>query len=263
MREKLSSTRKPSPAGAPTSMRQLLVPRSSAAKAGPENRCVCVVRAAARSAEGASCGIIAILSYAGGRRSKGRMRPARRPCREFTPREDRTGKDRRRWARACPRQIGATERVRWRRAASPTATGKWRRMRTGPTQAVAGADSFAAQAALQSGPPAERQMSQHAIRRMAEVNSDRHCANACGITDRSSSSAGAAGVWYIDKRSSQRRRDRQAGRFAISASWRSSLVNIPDANDSCGARARTQTGRAVPNSASTPAAFFHLPGAGG
>ena len=87
-------------------------------------------------------------------------------------------------------------------------------------------------------------------------DSDRHCANACDITDRSSSSAGATGVWYIDKRSSQRRRDRQVGRFAISASLRTSLVNIPDANNSCGARARTQTGRAVPNSASTPAAFF-------
>src|SRR6185437_4360817 len=38
MRLKLSSTRNPSPEGVATSMRQLLVPRSSAAKAGPENR---------------------------------------------------------------------------------------------------------------------------------------------------------------------------------------------------------------------------------
>ncbi|MGO9245323.1 MAG: hypothetical protein ACLQDC_11225 [Verrucomicrobiia bacterium] len=58
----------------PTSMRQLLVPRSSAAKAGPGHRRVCAVRAAARSAEGASCGIMAVLSYAGGRRGKGRLR---------------------------------------------------------------------------------------------------------------------------------------------------------------------------------------------
>ena len=71
MREKLSSTRKLSPAGAPTSMRQLLVPRSSAAKAGPENRCVWVDRAAVASAEGASCGIITVLSYARVHRGKG------------------------------------------------------------------------------------------------------------------------------------------------------------------------------------------------
>ncbi len=85
MREKLSSTRKLSPDGAPTSMRQLLVPRSSAAKAGPGSRCVCVVRMAAESAEGASCGIIAALSYARGCRGKLRMQLPTRPCREFTP----------------------------------------------------------------------------------------------------------------------------------------------------------------------------------
>ncbi len=45
--------------------------------------------------------------------------------------------------------------------------------------------------------------------------SERHCANAGGIMDRPSRGAGATGIWYIDKRSSPRRRDRQAGRFAI------------------------------------------------
>jgi hypothetical protein len=64
-----------------------------------------------------------------------------------------------------------------------------------------------------------------------------------GFMNRSSRGAGATGVWYIDKRRSPRRRDREASSLAISAAWRSSLVNISGANNSCGACARTQTGR--------------------
>ena len=80
--------------------------------------------------------------------------------------------------------------------------------------------------------------------------------------NRSSRDAGATGVWYIHKRSSPRRRDRQGRRFAISAAWRSSLVNIPDANNSCGACARTQTGRTcrIPFGVR---GIFRVPGAGG
>ena len=37
---------------------------------------------------------------------------------------------------------------------------------------------------------------------------------------------------------------------------------MPDTNDSCGACARTQTGRTVPDFPETPAASFHLPGGG-
>ena len=79
-----------------------------------------------------------------------------------------------------------------------------------------------------------------------------------GFMNRSSRGAGATGVWYIDKRRSPRRRDREASSLAISAAWRSSLVNIPDANVSCGACARTQTVRTcrIPPSAS---AAFSMP----
>ena len=58
---------------------------------------------------------------------------------------------------------------------------------------------------------------------------------------RSSRGAGATGVWYIHERRPQRRRDREAFCLAASASLRSCLMNIPDANGSGDATARTTT----------------------
>ena len=73
MRLKLSSTRKPSPAGAATSMRQLLVPRSRAAKAGPANRRGDRLLVGGVGQRGwAFRGIIAALSSAAAGTGKGR-----------------------------------------------------------------------------------------------------------------------------------------------------------------------------------------------
>ena len=92
-------------------------------------------------------------------------------------------------------------------------------------------------------------MEQFGVRREAE--GERHCARtpvafriarrSSLVARRSSRGAGATGVWYIDKRRPQRRRDREAFCLAASASLRSSLMNIPDANGSCDATARTTT----------------------
>jgi hypothetical protein len=60
-------------------------------------------------------------------------------------------------------------------------------------------------------------------------------ANAGGVPDRSSRGAGATGGLQIYQRRSRRRRDREGGRSAISASLRSSLVNLQAANSACGA----------------------------
>jgi hypothetical protein len=71
-----------------------------------------------------------------------------------------------------------------------------------------------------------------------------------------SGTAGVVRVWYIDKRRPPRRRDREASYLAISASLRTSLVNIPDASSTCDARRaiRNATGvRAVPVAVRSPA----------
>jgi hypothetical protein len=81
----------------------------------------------------------------------------------------------------------------------------------------------------------------------------------CEVAGRAGS-AGATGGWHIDKRRSPRRRDRQAGRFAISSPRRSSLVDMPAANHSCGAQVRTKPGRTVPNFPLGVRSIFPSPG---
>jgi hypothetical protein len=77
--------------------------------------------------------------------------------------------------------------------------------------------------------------------------------------------AGTAGVvrgWYIDKRRPQRRRDREASSSAVSASWRTSLMNIPAASSTCAARRaiHNATGvRAVPVAVRSPTCSIIFP----
>src|ERR1700722_10901942 len=79
-------TRNPLPEGVPTSMRQLFVPRSSAAKAGDANRCSVILVSSAGSGPGVCLAIIVPLSSAHGGMGKRSVAELMPDGAKFTPR---------------------------------------------------------------------------------------------------------------------------------------------------------------------------------